>query len=362
MIDRPARPGDYREMSFARWALILPIVWGVQVAAQDTSAPTPLEQALIEHVCNASRVAGAVESGAYQNCLSLKLASIRADFGRDLSKLSVSDRKTIDSACSKVLETRDRDAYVECLSGQLMALSSRRSSATPAPSAAASLPPPTSASSANPPSSPPELSSPSSLFRIGFGIAIVLVGAGGAFIIMRRRRAPTVPTAPSTCRVCGAAVPQPGGLCERCRREAAGAARRASAERVDQAQKNLEELRQQKARQEEDARQREQQRARQQQEEAQEQEANRRQDEVRRREGEARRATQATAAPAREEFDPYAILGVSRDATTEQIRAAYDEAMSKYDLTHVDHLGPELQEHYKTKAEAVERAFLMLTR
>jgi DnaJ-domain-containing protein 1 len=364
VIDRPARPGDYRGMSFARWALILPIVWGVQVGAQETAAPTPLEQALIEHVCNASRVAGAVESGAYQSCLSLKLASIRADFGPDLSKLSVSDRKTIDAACSKVLETRDRDAYVECLSGQLTALSSRRRSATPAPSPAAPLPPPTSASSPTR-SSPPEVSSPSSLLRIGFGLAIVLAGAGGAFIIMRRRRTPTAQPAPSTCRVCGTAVPQAGGLCERCRREAADAARRASAERVDQVQKNLEELRQQKARQEEDARQREQQRVRQQQEEArhQEEEANhRRLEEARRREAEARRASPATAPPSGDEFDPYAILGVSRDSTTEQIRAAYDEAMSKYDLTHVDHLGPELQEHYKTKAQAVERAFLMLTR
>src|SRR4029077_11251443 len=99
VIDSARRPGHDREMTFARWALILPVVWGIRVAAQDASPPTQLEQALIEHVCNASRVVGAVESGAYQNCLTLKLTSIRADFGRDLSKLSVSDRKTIDTTC-----------------------------------------------------------------------------------------------------------------------------------------------------------------------------------------------------------------------------------------------------------------------
>jgi hypothetical protein len=348
-------------MAFPRSALVWPVVLAVRVGAQETTAPTPLEQALIEHVCNASRVVGAVESGAYQTCLHLKLASLRADFGRDLSKLSVADRKTIDSACSKVLETRDRDAYVECLSTQLTALSSQRSRATPGP---ATAPSPAPASPASPQSLPPEPSSESPVLRIGLGLAIVLLGAGGAFTIMRRRRVPTAPAAPSTCRMCGAAAAQPGGMCERCRREAADAARRASAERADQTQKNLQELRQQKARQDEEARQREQQRARQQEQETRqrEEETTRREAEARRREEEARRASQTTGDSARDELDPHAILGVSRDATTEQIRAAYDEAMSKYDLTNVEHLSPELQEHYKTKAQAVERAFLMLTR
>ena len=83
--------------------------------------------------------------------------------------------------------------------------------------------------------------------------------------------------------------------------------------------------------------------------------------EASRREEEARRASDA-AASAGEEFDPYEVLGVPRDATTSQIRDKYIYAMSKYDLANVEHLGPELQEHYKAKADAVERAFQMLTR
>ena len=349
-------------MTSARWALILPIVLGIRVDAQDTNAPTPLEQALIEHVCNASRVAGVVESGAYENCLNLKLTSIRADFGHDLSKLSVAERKTIDSACSKVLETRDRDAYVECLSGQLVALSSRRSRTTPAPSAAA--PSPNTALPVDRSSPQPESSSASLLLRLGVGLAIVMLGAGGAFMILQRRRTPTTPAGPSTCRNCGAAVPQPGNLCERCRREAADAARRASAERVDQVQKNLQQLRQQKSGQDEQLRQREQERVRQQDDETrqQEQETPQAEDEAGRREEETRRASEAAADSAREDLDPYAILGVSRDATTEQIREAYIYAVSKYDPSNVEHLGPELREHYKTKAEAIEQAFRMLTR
>jgi flagellar biosynthesis GTPase FlhF len=347
-------------MTFARWALILPIVWGVRIAAQDASAPTPLEQALIEHVCNASRVAGAVESGAYQTCLSLKLTSIRNDFGRDLSKLSVSERQTIDSTCSKVLETGDRQAYVECLSGQLSVISSRR--ARPAPALPAAAPTPAAAASPDNAALPAASSSPSIIW-IGIGIGIVVLAASGAFAIMQRRRAPGQAAAANTCRNCGAAVDQPGGLCQRCRREAADAARQARAERVELDQTPLEDRRQRKAREEEAARLREQERVQQELEGRQrDEEANRREEEARRREEEARRASQAAAAPSEAAFDPYLTLGVSRDATTEQIRDAYIYAMSKYDLTNVEHLGAELQEHYKTKAEAVEQAFLMLTR
>jgi DnaJ-domain-containing protein 1 len=347
-------------MTFARWALILPVVWEVGVAAQDASPPTQLEQALIEHVCNASRVAGAVESGAYQTCLTLKLTSIRADFGRDLSKLSVSDRQTIDTTCSKVLETGDRDAYVECLSGQLTVLSARRARPAAAPSS------PVPAASPDTDALPAESSSPSVIW-IGIGIGIVILAASGAFAIMQRRRAPgTTPAAASTCRNCGAPVSQPGGLCQTCRREAADAARKVSAERSEIDQTPLEDLRQRRA-QEEAARLREQERVQQELEARQrEEDAERREAEVRQREEEARRASQTAEAPAGAAFDaafdPYLALGVSRNATTEQIRDAYIYAMSKYDPSNVEHLGVELQDHYRAKAQAVEQAFLMLTR
>ena len=350
-------------MTFARWSLILPIIWGVQAAAPDPSPPTALEQALIEHVCNATRAPGVVESGAYQNCLNLKLVSIRADFGRDLSRLSASERSTIDSTCSKVLETRDRDAYVECLNGQLVALSNRRRRATPSPSTAPPPPPPVSASPDSQPSPATQTSSSASGLWIGVAVVSVLVAAGGVFLFVKRRGAPSAPSTPSTCRVCGVEVPQPGGLCPQCRREAAEAARRASAERVDHERAQLAELRPQKAREEEEARLRDQEHARRQQEEEarqREHEASRREEEAHRREEEARRSSQAGVA-AEEVFDPYAILGVSRDATPQEIRAAYDQAKLKYDSDHVAHLGPELQEHFKAKAQAVDRAYQMLT-
>jgi preprotein translocase subunit Sec63 len=60
-------------------------------------------------------------------------------------------------------------------------------------------------------------------------------------------------------------------------------------------------------------------------------------------------------------FDPYTVLGVSRDASQEDIHAAYQEARLKYDADQVDHLGLELQQHFKAKAQAVERAYQQLT-
>jgi len=348
-------------MTFGRWSLILPILWGVQVAAPDSSPPTPLEQALIEHVCSATRAPGVVESGAYRDCLNRKLLSIRTDFGRDLSRLSASERRTMDSVCSRALEAREREAYLECLNGQLLALSSRGSRAHPGPSAATPPPSPPVVVPAAGPSLPAETSSSMSGLWIGVAVVSMLVATGGVLLFMKARRAP------SKCRVCGVVdVPQSGALCQQCRREAAETVRRAATERVDHERANLEELRQQKARQEEDARLRDQEQARQREEEARQREleASRREEEARRQEEEARQSRQTTVTAqggtVQEVFDPYAILGVSRGASQQEIRVAYDEARLKYDMDHVAHLGPELQEHFKAKAQAVDRAYQML--
>ena len=61
-------------------------------------------------------------------------------------------------------------------------------------------------------------------------------------------------------------------------------------------------------------------------------------------------------------FDPCSVLGVSRDAAQEAIRAAYQEARLKYDPDQVAHLGSELQEHFKAKAQTVEQAYQQLTK
>jgi hypothetical protein len=151
-----------------------------------------------------------------------------------------------------------------------------------------------------------------------------------------------------------------GDLCPACRHQAAETLRRAAAERAQEEQ--AEQAEQQKARRRveqeqeefrrEQARREEAERLRQQEEErlrlAQEQKAE-----------EARRRSEA-AEGAGDAFDPYAVLAVARDATPDAIQAAYVQMKAKYDESEFAHLGAELQDHFKAKAQAVERAYIML--
>jgi hypothetical protein len=167
-----------------------------------------------------------------------------------------------------------------------------------------------------------------------------------------------------TCRECGAVVPDSGDLCSTCRRAAAEALRRVATERLAQERAADQELRKLRAQEEEQRRQ-----TARQDEDARLwalEETRQREEDARRRQAEdALRRSQATTVvsrPVEEEFDPYAVLGVPRDTTREEIRAAYETARSKYDSENVSHLGVDIQEHYQAKAEAVDRAYQMLAR
>src|SRR5207247_2347878 len=121
------------------------------------------------------------------------------DFGRDLGRLSAAERKTIDAVCNKVIAAHGREGYVACLSDQLVALSIRRKRAHPAPPEATPVPSPSvSATAAVPAPAIGQSFSRSPGLWIGVTLAIVLVAAGGVFLTMKARRAPT------KCRVCGA--------------------------------------------------------------------------------------------------------------------------------------------------------------
>jgi hypothetical protein len=329
---------------------------GQQRGAPDQSAPTALEQALDEHVCSALPESGTPDSDAYGRCLSAQLILLRTDFGRDLNRLSAGERRTIDAACSEIRTTRGREAYLSCLSGQLVSLRNRRNRAKPAPAEAAAVEPAVLASPVSPVQPVPPSGSRSVMWMwIGIALATVLVAAAGAFVVVKSRRA-----APRKCQVCGRDVPESGGLCPECRHEAAETLRRAAADRVDQQRaqeqeqrrqvEHEEDQRRQRAQQEEDARLRQQDDARRRAEDARQQE-----------EEEARQRSHAADVAAHEVSDPHSILGVPRDAGADAIRAAYEEAKLKYDPSQVDGLSPEVQEHYRTKREAVELAYQNLT-
>ena len=62
----------------------------------------------------------------------------------------------------------------------------------------------------------------------------------------------------------------------------------------------------------------------------------------------------------RDVFDPYAVLGVPCEAGQDDIRIAYQQAMTKYDPELVSYLGDEAQAHFKEKAHTIDRAYQML--
>jgi hypothetical protein len=184
----------------------------------------------------------------------------------------------------------------------------------------------------------------------------LFVTVGGVLLAVKLLAVKARPL-PRVCRVCGNDVPESGDLCQPCRHEAAEAVRNAAAERAGQqrAQGALEEEhRGQKALQEE-----EEARLRQEEEERQrEKDAGEREEARQRQEEEARQRSQAVS---EEVFDSCAVLGVPQGASREDIEVAYQKAKSKYDPDQVAHLSAEVQEHYRVKAEAVERARQELT-
>ena len=150
-------------------------------------------------------------------------------------------------------------------------------------------------------------------------------------------------------------LPAAGDLCADCRHDAADARRRAVVEQADQERRHEEQQRRDAEGEEEEAR-----RASVRREEmrrAQAEEERRQQEERERRLRAARHVEREEAST---EFDPYLILGIEADATADRVQAAYEAAQARYDPREYEHFGIELQEHFKAKAAAVERAYAML--
>jgi hypothetical protein len=333
------------------------------VETAEQSPPTPIEQALMEHVCSVVPPGGAPESDRYLACLRTQLLSLRTDFGKDLGRLSVSDRKTVDTACNDVRAASGRDAYLDCIGNQLNALRSKRARTAAAVPVVPAPELTESAAAQGAPAAPmaSSASSASSLI-MGAGALIALVAGGGGFVFLRTRRTS------HKCRVCGASVEASGELCQSCRHEAAEAVRHAVAERAEQQRALEEEQQRLKDQAEHDERERlrkaqadEEARVRRQQERDQEEARKREAEERRQREEEARERRLAGAVPD-EEFDPYEVLDISRDAAPNDVLAAYQVAREKSDPSQVSHLSDEVQEHFRMKARAVERAYQMLGR
>ncbi|MGE3511777.1 MAG: hypothetical protein AB7N65_23165 [Vicinamibacterales bacterium] len=372
--------------------------------------PTPLEQAVIEHNCRlagqtttesmspAGDDASAVPS-VYDTCLREQLLLLRAEFGLDVKKLTSRERRAIDQACSALRVERGRDAYIACLSDRLSGLIVARGH-VPSPPVRAEAPEMVPAVPEAPGPSPTtrpvqaESQGISLSTVIGLGGILVLLAAVGTWNLMAKRARATV----VLCRTCGE-LASSGDLCAACRHEAAETQRRVAAERSEHHRALAEAAQRAEAISDEPVAARagaslsgsspavplattaasaaspcepagatpnllrpsEQEAALLHEREQAlrlhlEREAARRRDE-------ARRWQEAAVAAIAEEvpFDPRAVLGVPADATPEQVRTAYDAARAKYAPEQVAHLGSELQDHYRAKAEAVERAFESLS-
>ena len=317
-----------------------------KAAPADAALPTVIEEALIEYACGALRPAGSVETEAYVECRKDRLIYLRAEFGRDLRRLTGAERKTIDTACSDLRASRGQDAYVSCLQARLAALPGHGKTAVQSPS-----PPPLVTSPAAP------LSSLSSVW-IGGAVSALIAAGVAAFVVRRRRQ-----LAFGACRACGATLVERGDLCHPCRREAAENLRRATTERVDQARAEEEAQRRLAARESEHQRRmRDEEASRHDAEAAQEAQTRQNEEEAqRRREDEARQRRQHDAEAPDGGFDPHAVLGLPHGASAAEIETAYQGAKAKLDPELVSGLGADLQDHFKRKALAAQRAYEILT-
>ncbi len=337
-------------------------------APAEPSAPSAIEQALIERACTGTQSIGPNGEDTNAQCLAARLLALRTEFGRDLSRVSAADRRRLDAACSRFQSTRGREAYLDCLHAELSALSARRNrGSVPIAAdavAAAAVVAPSDAAASTPPPAPSSSSLP--LWLVIAAVALTASAVAALVFVMKGRRVHHM------CRVCNVQVPGAGDLCPTCRHDAAEALRRAAAERDERQRAQEEEerrlrddaeaRRQQQERAEEEARVREAEEARLREEARQREELALQQEEAarQRRQLNPRHEPMASSDEGEPAFDPYAILGVASGATDEQVRAAFEAARSKYDPEQVAHLGDDVQQHYAEKSRAAERAYRML--
>jgi DnaJ-domain-containing protein 1 len=77
------------------------------------------------------------------------------------------------------------------------------------------------------------------------------------------------------------------------------------------------------------------------------------------------RTRQKTAPPRSDDEilrDPYEILGISHDASAEEVKNAYRRKMAKYHPDKVDHLGDDFKKIAEEKAKAIQEAYERISR
>jgi len=329
--------------------------------AADERPPTSLEQTLVEHVCNRLQSGGASPE-AHDQCVGVQFHALRAEFGYNLNLLTSSERGRIDSTCSRLRKPENVEPYLNCLTALLVAAREERRGASGIP--------PGEVSFGLPFVPPPASAAPRARGRFWIVVVTLLGGStlSAAAVVGFLRFKKRTPQLARVCQRCGEALNAAGDLCSACRHEAGVAAKQAIADRA--AEERAEHERQRVEREQAEERQR--QRAAQAEERQRLEEAQRKADverplpEVALPHAVLPRTPSVAAIGADledtpHELDAYTVLGVSREASRQEIDRAYCLAASKYDETQVAHLGDAIQAHYRAKAEAIEHAYRSLT-
>ncbi|HUK37299.1 MAG TPA: DnaJ domain-containing protein [Vicinamibacterales bacterium] len=326
--------------------------------ASEDRPPTPLEQTLVEHVCDRFQTS-AQNPDVREQCVGVQFGALRAEFGYDLSRLSSAERARLDSTCSRLRKPENVEPYLNCLTALLVSVREQRHGANGVAPSEVSFGIPTMPASAPAPPPPSHRSWPIVLTLFG----VIAAAAGAGIAVMRMKKRPAAPS--RVCQRCGEPLQASGDLCSSCRHEAGVAAKQAIADRAAEERAEHERKKREREQAEERQRQLEAHAAEQQRlEEA------RVQAERDRRQAELEMppipipvvaAIGADVDDTAADADPYSVLGVPRDASREQIEKAYTTAASKYDATQVAHLGDAVQAHYREKAEAIEQAYRTLT-
>lgn len=397
-------------------AVLAPVVRADQSATSESPAPTAVERALVDLRCDAIPLARVPGTAVRNDCQRAQLAEIRGDFGRDLGRLSVRDRRKLDATCGPLLTPRSREAYVECLDGELTSFkNSRRAQGAqqePAKDATASAgavaPATTTAAPVAPAAVDASQSGEPAGQRVGGAaeaggwqgviwsvVAVIFVATAGLGAVLKFRKPAPAAIRP-VCKTCGSDVPDGGDLCQLCRHQAVEALKHAAERRAAEVR-----------------------------------------DAARRIEAEADRAVQAAQEPDRvaaalaaqavqaaqadapgqsdqlglpgqpsqpgqpgqggqlgqpgqqdvqmlvlvtnsveqtwpgpeeqktgdtaaDPSDPYVVLGVSPGATQADVSAAYAAALARYDASLAADFGLEVQKHFEAKRSAIARAYAEL--
>jgi hypothetical protein len=348
-------------MSTPCWGRVLPQDQQGPPSASHPPRIADAEWAMIESACRNQRLSHG--HAAYLSCLSRQVKALEASPGKpSLASESAEERATIEAACVNQRLSHGPAAYYNCLRQQLatpgampakpsiLAAQDKGQSIESAPDQHAPPKPHPSPPGLRPAqqasatsaqtakqhaesasrdaaadqgnnSAPSAAATPALTAAQLEVLASIIVAAIAVWLLWKASRH----FRGTQCTKCGKAFPGQGAYCPNCLAAAQEAARRAAA-----GQRHAEEQgrawNRQTPRAEEEAHER-------------------------------RQRSQQSKSEPDSGFDPYLVLGVARNAGKEEIRAAYLRQMASYHPDKVAHLGEDLQQLAKRKAQAINRAY-----